>query len=58
MTEITKVPLQPIAKGALTKLWLGVAAVALAAGGRRLCHAARLSRCRNDQARHRRFAQG
>jgi FKBP-type peptidyl-prolyl cis-trans isomerase FkpA len=33
MTEITKVPLQPIAKGALTKLWLGVAAVALAAGG-------------------------
>jgi FKBP-type peptidyl-prolyl cis-trans isomerase FkpA len=33
MTEITQVPLQPIAKGALTKLWLGVAAVALAAGG-------------------------
>jgi FKBP-type peptidyl-prolyl cis-trans isomerase FkpA len=33
MTEITKVPLQPIAKGALTKLWIGVAAVALAAGG-------------------------
>ena len=33
MTEITRVPLQPIAKGALTKLWLGVAAVALAAGG-------------------------
>lgn len=33
MTEITRVPLQPIKKGALTKLWLGVAAVALAAGG-------------------------
>ncbi|MGN3973925.1 FKBP-type peptidyl-prolyl cis-trans isomerase [Tsuneonella sp. SYSU-LHT278] len=26
MTEITRVPLQPIAKGSLTKLWLGVAA--------------------------------
>lgn len=33
MTEITRVPLQPIAKGALGKLWLGVAVVALAAGG-------------------------
>ncbi|MPS69998.1 FKBP-type peptidyl-prolyl cis-trans isomerase [Novosphingobium aerophilum] len=33
MTEITRVPLQPIAKGSLTKIWLGVAAVALAAGG-------------------------
>jgi FKBP-type peptidyl-prolyl cis-trans isomerase FkpA len=33
MTEITRVPLQPIAKGSLGKLWLGVAAVALAAGG-------------------------
>ncbi|NBW76010.1 MAG: FKBP-type peptidyl-prolyl cis-trans isomerase [Sphingomonadaceae bacterium] len=33
MTEITRVPLQPIAKGALGKLWLGVAAAALAAGG-------------------------
>ncbi len=33
MTEITRVPLQPIAKGALGKLWLGVAAaVALGAG--------------------------
>jgi FKBP-type peptidyl-prolyl cis-trans isomerase FkpA len=33
MTEITRVPIQPIAKGSLTKLWLGVAAaVALAAG--------------------------
>ena len=33
MTEITRVPLQPIAKGSLGKLWLGVAAVLLAAGG-------------------------
>ena len=33
MTEITRVALQPIAKGALTKVWLGVAAIALAAGG-------------------------
>lgn len=33
MTEITRVPLQPIAKGALTKLWVGVAAVTLAAAG-------------------------
>jgi FKBP-type peptidyl-prolyl cis-trans isomerase FkpA len=33
MTEITKVPLAPIAKGALNKLWFGVAAIALAAGG-------------------------
>lgn len=33
MAEITRVPLQPIAKGSLTKLWLGVAAaVALGAG--------------------------
>jgi FKBP-type peptidyl-prolyl cis-trans isomerase FkpA len=33
MTEITRVPLQPIAKGSLTKLWLGIAiAVLLAAG--------------------------
>lgn len=33
MTEITRVPIQPIAKGSLTKLWLGViAAVLLAAG--------------------------
>lgn len=33
MTEITPVPLQPIRKGSLTKLWLGVAiAVLLAAG--------------------------
>jgi len=33
MTEITRVPLQPIAKGALPKLWVGIAAVALVAGG-------------------------
>ena len=33
MTEITRVPLQPIAKGSLTKLWLGVVAAVLAAGG-------------------------
>jgi len=32
MTEITRVPLQPIAKGALTKLWIGVAAL-IALGG-------------------------
>ena len=32
MTEITRVPLQPIAKGALGKLWLGVA-LAIALGG-------------------------
>ena len=33
MTEITRVPLQPIAKGSLTKMWLGVAAAVVAAGG-------------------------
>ncbi len=33
MTEIHRVPLQPIAKGSLTKLWVGVAALVLAAGG-------------------------
>jgi FKBP-type peptidyl-prolyl cis-trans isomerase FkpA len=33
MTEITRVPLQPIAKGALGKLWLGVLAALLIAGG-------------------------
>ena len=33
MTEVTRVPLQPIAKGSLLKLWIGVAiAVLLAAG--------------------------
>jgi len=31
MAEITRVPLQPVAQGVLTKLWLGVLAVALAA---------------------------
>ena len=33
MTEITRVPLQPIAKGSLTRLWLGVAAAVAVAGG-------------------------
>ena len=33
MTEITRVPLQPIARGSLTKLWLGVAAAVAVAGG-------------------------
>lgn len=33
MTDVTCVPLQPIAKGALGKLWIGVAAVVLAASG-------------------------
>ncbi len=33
MTEITRVPLQPIAKGSLGKMWLGVVAIiAIAAG--------------------------
>ncbi len=33
MAEVTRVPLQPIAKGSLTKLWIGViAAILLAAG--------------------------
>ena len=33
MTEITRVPLKPVAKGSLTKLWLGVVgAVAIGAG--------------------------
>ena len=32
MTEITRVPIQPIAKGSLVKLWLGVA-LAVAVGG-------------------------
>lgn len=31
--SVTAVPLQPIAKGSLRTLWLGIAAVALAAGG-------------------------
>ena len=33
MTEITRVPLQPIARGSLAKLWLGVAAAVLLAAG-------------------------
>jgi FKBP-type peptidyl-prolyl cis-trans isomerase FkpA len=33
MTEITRVPLQPVARGTMTKLWAGVLAVALAAAG-------------------------
>jgi FKBP-type peptidyl-prolyl cis-trans isomerase FkpA len=33
MTEITRVPLQPIAKGAVSKLWIGIAAIALASAG-------------------------
>ena len=33
MTEITRVPLQPIAKGSLTKLWFGVVAAILLSGG-------------------------
>lgn len=33
MTEITRVPLRPIAKGSLTRLWLGVAAAVALAGG-------------------------
>ncbi len=33
MTEITRVPLQPVAKGAVAKIWIGVAAIALAAAG-------------------------
>jgi len=33
MSEITRVPLQPIAKGSIGKLWIGVVAALLAAGG-------------------------
>ena len=33
MTEITRVPLLPIAKGSLGKLWLGLAAAVAVAGG-------------------------
>lgn len=33
MSSVTAVPLRPIAKGSLTKLWIGVAALALCAGG-------------------------
>ena len=33
MTEITRVPLQPIAKGSLVKLWLGIALALLVGAG-------------------------
>lgn len=33
MTEVTRVPILPIKKGSLAKLWLGVAAAALAGAG-------------------------
>lgn len=33
MTEVTRVPLQPIAKGSLLKLWLGVLVAVLVAAG-------------------------
>ncbi|MEL7445231.1 MAG: FKBP-type peptidyl-prolyl cis-trans isomerase [Pseudomonadota bacterium] len=33
MTEITRVPIQPVAKGSLTKLWLGVIIAALIGAG-------------------------
>jgi FKBP-type peptidyl-prolyl cis-trans isomerase FkpA len=33
MTEVTRVPIQPIAKGSLTKLWLGVIVAALIGAG-------------------------
>ncbi|WP_435418396.1 FKBP-type peptidyl-prolyl cis-trans isomerase [Parerythrobacter aurantius] len=33
MTEVTRVPIQPVAKGSLTKLWVGVVAAALAGAG-------------------------
>lgn len=33
MTEVTRVPLQPIAKGSLIKLWLGVLVAVLVAAG-------------------------
>jgi len=33
MTEVTRVPIQPIAKGSLTKLWLGVIVAILLGGG-------------------------
>ena len=33
MTEVTRVPLQPIAKGALSKLWIAIVLVALLAAG-------------------------
>lgn len=33
MTEITRVPLQPIARGSLGKMWLGIVAAVAVAGG-------------------------
>ena len=33
MAEVTRVPLQPIAKGSVLKLWLGILAVLLIAAG-------------------------
>ncbi len=33
MSEITAVPLRPIAKGTMTRLWIGVAAAVMVAGG-------------------------
>lgn len=33
MTEVTRVPLQPIAKGSLTKLWLGIIVAVLIGAG-------------------------
>ena len=33
MTEVTRVPLQPIAKGSLTKLWIGVIVLVLIGAG-------------------------
>ena len=39
MTEITRVPLQPLAKGSMSKLWLGVLAAAL--GGSALAFVAK-----------------
>lgn len=33
MTEVTQIPIKPVARGTLTKLWLGIAAAVLLAGG-------------------------
>lgn len=33
MSEVTRVPLQPIQRGSLTKLWLGIAVLVLVAAG-------------------------
>ena len=33
MAEVTRVPIQPVAKGSLTKLWLGVMIAILLGGG-------------------------